>query len=866
MPVMKTMNKFILASVLLFGSTGALFADNIIFSENFESQTFPPANWTIEGTELPAELEEQAYSHWSLNWNEVSGCDIAGSGCAEVMSRYNEGAAGISKEEWLITPEINVIEGASLSFTYWCNASSFILSSKIYGEFLIKVSTDGGDTWTDLWDVASQSDIENSGLTWPWNKDAMGNVTNWQKLTPNINLQAYAGKAVKIAFYFQSLLVNNYTQATLAVDDVKVGIQAIDDAPVAEGSTSYAFSNSYIGYLAQSEVMSLRNVGYGTLTINSIEGLDGTDFSTTLDPATVSLKRGEEVSYRVNYTPTVEGAKSTVMKINTNGGTLNVNLSGTKVMLEEGMTLESFEGDIFPPAGWSRNEGWRTIEGIAASGVKSVTVGGMTTCDIVSPRLDLSAGNGKVRFDYIETTGEEYIDDSFLPTTYFVCYYKKETDTDWTELWCSLDDSKYNEWVQKEIEIKDNNGNFVVDDNVYLRWTYEFEMGDGGLDNMVVTDIYFDNVVLPNLYKEGDLPMAVTTPTPVNGAKDVDYARLTLSWEPALFADGYNLSVGTDENNPTSLLNGVRLEGNANVSYLIPELAPATTYYWKVEPYNAHGVVENASTWSFTTMADQSVRNFPYTMGFEDGTVPPMGWTGEHEGAGIQKWKSNDIGAFAGKYSASVWHNNAGEVSTLTTPVIALPETGDIVASFVWGGALCNRLEKGYEDEAITEVPVAGVDDSDGTLYFDIRPIDSEEWTPVAYTQDRTKWRHKYVQLDAYAGKSVNMRWRFVATENSGSSFGGSLDEVFIGDIKDMPTLAVTNVKKADVAVYPNPTTDYLYWSVGKADVKVYNLAGNCVKVATDADCISLADLTAGTYIVTVATDDSVSTVRVVKH
>ena len=82
-------------------------------------------------------------------------------------------------------------------------------------------------------------------------------------------------------------------------------------------------------------------------------------------------------------------------------------------MLEEGYTLESFEGDIFPPAGWSRNEGWKTMEGMATSGVKSVTVGGMMTCDIVSPRLDLSAGNGKVKFDYIETTGEEYIDDSF---------------------------------------------------------------------------------------------------------------------------------------------------------------------------------------------------------------------------------------------------------------------------------------------------------------------------------------------------------------------------------------------------------------------------------------------------------------------
>lgn len=59
------------------------------------------------------------------------------------------------------------------------------------------------------------------------------------------------------------------------------------------------------------------------------------------------MKRGEELSYRVNYTPTITGAKSTVMKINTNGGTLSVDLSGTKVMLEEGYTLESFEGDIF---------------------------------------------------------------------------------------------------------------------------------------------------------------------------------------------------------------------------------------------------------------------------------------------------------------------------------------------------------------------------------------------------------------------------------------------------------------------------------------------------------------------------------------
>lgn len=764
------MKSMFFACALLLGSAETFSAENLVLSEDFESQTFPPSGWVVKGTELSEDLES-GYAHWSLNWNEVTGCSIAGSGCAEVMSDFKEGQAGISKEEWLITPAVQVADNASLSFTFWCNASSFMTNK--YGSFLVKVSTDDGDTWSDLWNAASQEDIENSGLTWPWNKDAMGIENNWQKLTPNVSLEAYVGKTVKIAFYFRSILVNNYTQATLAVDNVKVGNQEIENLPVIEGSTSYEFSNSYIGYLAQSEPMTIRNVGYGTLTITSIEGIEGTDFSTTLDPASVS------------------------------------------------------------------------------------------------PRLDLSAGNGKVKFDYIETTGEEYIDDSFLPSTYFILYYKKNTDTDWTELWCSLDDSKYNEWVQKEIEIKDANGNFVVDDNVYLRWTYEFEMGDGGLDNMVVTDIYFDNVVLPKLYGEGELPLAITTPNPVNGVSNVDYSRLTLSWEPALFADGYELSVGTDKSNPTSLLENEKLEGNTSVSYTIPELEPATTYYWKVVPYNAVGKNENASVWSFTTMEDQSVRDFPYTMGFEgnNGEIPPMGWKNDHEGKGIQMWKSNEIEPFAGKYSASVWHNNAGEVSVLTSPVFAIPETGDIVASFAWGGALCNRLEKGYENEAITEGPISEVNDADGTLYFEIRAVDAADWTPLAYTQDRTKWRHKYVSLADYAGKSVNMRWRFVATENAGVSSGGaSLDEIFVGDIKDMPTLAVSEIKKENLTVYPNPTSDYVYWAGGKADVKVYDLAGNCIKDLTEVESVSLEGLASGMYIVSVSCGDSVSTARVMKR
>ena len=136
----------------------------------------------------------------------------------------------------------------------------------------------------------------------------------------------------------------------------------------------------------------------------------------------------------------------------------------------------------------------------------------------------------------------------------------------------------------------------------------------------------------------------------------------------------------------------------------------------------------------------------------------------------------------------------------------------------------------------------------------------------MAYTQDRTKWRHKYVSLAPYAGKSVNLRWRFVATENSGSSTGGSLDEIFVGDIADMPALAVDELSQPRLTVYPNPTTDYLYWDGGAAHVRVYDLAGNCVREATDVESIAMHDLAAGVYIVSVTQGNTVVTTRVMKR
>ena len=95
---METMKSMFFACALLLGSAETFSAENLVLREDFESQTFPPSGWVVKGTELSEDLES-GYAHWSLNWNEVTGCSIAGSGCAEVMSDFKEGQAGISKEE-----------------------------------------------------------------------------------------------------------------------------------------------------------------------------------------------------------------------------------------------------------------------------------------------------------------------------------------------------------------------------------------------------------------------------------------------------------------------------------------------------------------------------------------------------------------------------------------------------------------------------------------------------------------------------------------------------------------------------------------------------------------------------------------------
>ncbi|MDY0152572.1 MAG: choice-of-anchor J domain-containing protein, partial [Candidatus Cloacimonas sp.] len=122
-------------------------------------------------------------------------------------------------------------------------------------------------------------------------------------------------------------------------------------------------------------------------------------------------------------------------------------------------------------------------------------------------------------------------------------------------------------------------------------------------------------------------PNPANLASPANGATLVTLAA-TLNWlSGGGVPTGYKLSLGTN-NPPTNILNYSNL-GMVN-SYDPPgNLLPATTYYWKVTPFNANGDAPNCPVWSFTTHGDPTVTALPYTQNWDAVTAPayPFDWT-----------------------------------------------------------------------------------------------------------------------------------------------------------------------------------------------------------------------------------------------
>jgi len=99
--------------------------------------------------------------------------------------------------------------------------------------------------------------------------------------------------------------------------------------------------------------------------------------------------------------------------------------------------------------------------------------------------------------------------------------------------------------------------------------------------------------------------------------------------------------------------------------------------------------------------------------------------------------------------------------------------------------------------------------------------------------------------------------------DNDGSGF--IVDNIII---KDMDQMAVSDVSKPQISVYPNPASEFLNIRTDDKikSVRIYDATGNLVKTENDhLSIISIASLPKGNYMVTIETDKGSETKKIIK-
>jgi len=198
------MKKTLLLASLLLGGAFSMNAQTTVLTEGFQDTTFPPTNWSLN------------QNNPSQTWSRIASVNDPTNFIAQVQ--YDENL--IQQDEWLITPSLDLsgFEQISLEFKLGMSYYWGVNPNDNY-DALIKVSVDGGNTWTQI-----------------WNEDVLGTFTNFTMNNVNLDISTYNQNDVKIAFQYYGV-----DGAQLLLDDIVVtGTEGASvDSPLANSFSVY---------------------------------------------------------------------------------------------------------------------------------------------------------------------------------------------------------------------------------------------------------------------------------------------------------------------------------------------------------------------------------------------------------------------------------------------------------------------------------------------------------------------------------------------------------------------------------------------------------------------------------------------------
>ncbi len=751
------MKKIILSLAAVCLAIGTTQAQTIL-SENFETgnhQTYARPitvgqGWTTLDSSDASDLQ-YVWSNYYSDPESKGGPTISGAGCAHVSgSILDSQVNGIGpRQEVLLSPEINLDGTYQLSVSFRVSPMNNRDNSKY--DFQVRVIE--GDQSVDdapmVFTIQDPEVLRNAGVI---GTVIDGLIDDWSVRNAKIDLSAFEGKKVKLAFVFK---MYQKLGNSLWIDDIEVSKFTPAKAPVANVDIDrVSFEKSYIGEKTYSDPITLTNVGLDGLKILSVDFPEGV--SSNLNLAKVNLRRYDSVAFNLAYTSSLTSPTTGDVVFHTNGGDFTVAFTAEKEFVPEGFTLETFEG-YDPPAGWKAN-GWGATP-YAIEGDKSMSCdGGYGKSSLTSPRIDLTDG-GKLMFTYFA----QFMDEEDVPEYDVTVSVSYDGGQQWITKWtCPYEGADaLNKLLTAEIDLGEGT------DNSYIRWEYpEVEIDDNGA--LPHYTFYLDCVLLPNVWGADGVPGVASNPSPAVQSENVYPFNVKLSWAPAQFADGYKLYIGT-----TAACNEFMdgLDMGKQLSIVIPQMGYDTRYRWKVVPYNSKGDATGVSTWIFTTQPDATIKEFPYVEDFpnakETNGALPIGWDSDDSVCAYpRKWSINQIKTYTDANGDeyfplfTTWLN-AGEYNSVTTPTVILPADKAMEFTFVWGDGHAASLLTDYA--GLTKKN--NVEPNNGVSLNEFQIYANGEWTTLSHiseapNEDGNKyWVSERIDLSNYAGQEVRFRW-----------------------------------------------------------------------------------------------------------
>jgi len=715
-----------------------------IFSEGFESTTFPPSSaWTI--------LDISGTKTWARS------TDYAHSGNASAVHGWLSGSVQATA---LVTPPITLPNNGVSELDFWSriqlvgyNQSSRILISTTVNNNInafTLVKTLAGDEVT---------------------------IAAWKNIV--IPLGAYIGETIYIAFLYTA-----DDGPYWYIDDIKVNHFAsfVDIQPF--GITP--ISNDYPLFSTNEQItVKVKNNGGAPATNFNLKLFDnGNLMATEMFAGTIQSLGEATYTFTTKLNLSAAGMHKVQVVTSLTGDQIAANDTATSKLNNLGCSIistfpftESFEnyGNNLPPC-WTQeyvaeNYKWRVCDAAYANGIPGLapveafdgdyraffyTNGkdGAITKLIAPPMNITSMSNPVLKFHHVQQfySGDQ---DSLK------VYYRTGAYAPWKLL------EKYTEtvvdWTEKIIPLPEPSNQYYIAFEAYAEWGASVQ-----IDAIMIED-YFDK----------DIAVKEITPKGVHlNLTNQEAVTVTLKNNGREPVSGFDLLLFVNESFICKEKFTETISGLSEVNFLFNtkiDLSVSGYYALKViADWEEDEVPENNELTVTVKNLVCNALTFPYDEGFEEEIFPPHCWnkTGE--------WKRTPYGAHTGNGRASyAWWD--GSLGWLISPKLSIPAHGDFMLEF-WS----HVYDKKYFTYSGVWVSTTNISPSSFTEILSLSGdlIPEEIWTKIA------------VPLTQYAGKDIYIAFKYT---NSGGQSG------HVWSIDDINVFNLNNYIDAEVAEIITP-------------------------------------------------------------